>query len=108
MPFRIDPHAERMPDDNSRKTRVEVMPILKGAQFIYENLQDNDMERWSLTLSGQFLRQTGIDGGRFYVVPPIEAHDFLSGFASEGVMDEVRAALSLHEIEYEKSAAPRM
>lgn len=108
MPFRIDPHAERMPEDNSCKRREEILPIQKGAQFIYENLQDSGMERWSLTRAGQFLRQTGIDGSRYYVVPPVEACDFLSGFVREDIMDDLRAALSLHGIEYEKSPAPRM
>ena len=108
MPFRIDPNAAKMPDDYERLTREQVAPLLKGSQFICESIQDNDMERWALSQGGQFVRQTGLEGTRFYVVPPAEAYDTLNGWVEERVMDDLRAALDKHGIEYQKGAAYAM
>jgi hypothetical protein len=108
MQFRIDPQAEKLPEDQERKTYSQVKPILKGAQPVYESIQDNDMERWLLTLGGQFLRQTGIDGGRYFVVPPAEAYDFIRGFASDEVLEAVSETLMHHGIEFTPALRPGM
>jgi hypothetical protein len=105
MRFQIDPHADKLPDDQTRLSFDEVKSILKGAQPICESIQDNDMERWMLTRGGQFLRQTGVDGSRYYIVPSAEAHDFLSGVASEEVIEAVSETLTRHGIEFARGPA---
>jgi hypothetical protein len=107
MPFRIDPNAAQMPDDNERLTRDQVAPLLKGSQFIYESLTDN-VERWMLSAGGQFVRQSGFDGSRYHVVPPSEAYEALDGLAPEARMADLRDVLDRHGIEYQRSAAYAM
>jgi hypothetical protein len=108
MPFRIDPHAEKLPDDQTRRTYDEIKPILKGAQPVCENIQDDGMERWLLTRGGQFLRQTGLDGKLYYVVSPAEAYDFLSGIARDDVMEAVSQTLTRHGIDFAPALRPVM
>lgn len=108
MRFRIDPQAEKMPEDQERMTYNQVKPLLKGAQPIYESILDNGMERLLLTLGGQFLRQTGIDGGRYSVVPSIEAYDFIRSFAPDEVLEAVGETLTQHGIDFAPTLRPGM
>ena len=91
MPFTVDAAAPRMSEDYELLSRVEVASILEGAQLICESVEDDDVERWLLTRGGQFVRNTGEDANRFYVVPPEEAWDYLNDWCDDDVLAEVRA-----------------
>jgi len=78
--------------DFAVKSREEVARILEGEQHICERIENDDVERWSLTRGGQFVvRSTGEDGDRFYVVPPADAWGELDGRCDGDVLAEVQA-----------------
>lgn len=108
MGFRVDLSAPTMPDDTQRLTRPQVEGILAGAHLIHEHFSDNDMERWLLTRAGQFIRQTGVDGGRYHVWPHEEAFDCLAGIATDDEMNKVRDVLSEAGIEIPQHPTLRM
>jgi hypothetical protein len=94
MMIDLDASAPVLDDDCELLNGTDVAGILVGAFEICESIQDNDIERWSLTKAGQFVRECGQDGGRFYVWPENEALDFLDGMVVDEVMNAVRAALA--------------
>lgn len=108
MTFRIDPRAERMPDDNARRTFDEVRPLLRGAQPVCEHIGESDMDRIMLTRGGQFLRQTGIDGKLYSVLPADEAYEIVSAYAQDAVIEQLSETLSQHGIEFAPAMRPGM
>ena len=82
--FGADPDAPRLEGvDGQLLTYLQARPLVQDSRFLCETVQDNDIERWRLSLGGQFVRETGASGGRFYVVPPDEARDMLEGMGLE-------------------------
>lgn len=109
MGLRVDLGAPKLPDDASQRlTQGQISGILAGAHLIHEHISDNDMERWLLTKAGQFVRQTGVDGSRYYVWPHNEAFDFLDGLATDDEMEKVRSALSDAGIDLPHNPSLRM
>ncbi len=104
MPFSVDPSAPRMEADYELRPRWEVANIMEGAQLICESVEDNDVERWLLTRGGQFVRNTGEDGDRFYVVPPVDAWLHLDGWCEDDVLADVKATGAFEDAT--PSAAP--
>lgn len=98
MKFEIDPKAPVLAEDIELMNGMDVADIMVGASLICETIQDNDIDRWSLTRAGQFVRETGEDGGRFYVWPKDEAIDYLDGMVVDEVMDAVKAAVADRQV----------
>lgn len=90
--FQIDRTKPTLPETGERSDRFGVAPILDGAAEICSSRGDEDSEIWHLTSAGQFVRQTGVDEDRFYVVPAPEALEFLQDFADDDVMEDLRSA----------------
>lgn len=83
MDFTIDRSAPTLPETCDRLNAVEIESILPGAIQICRTEQDNDTEAWYFTQAGQFVRVTGSDQDRFYVVPADDARDALEGMLAE-------------------------
>lgn len=88
--FEIDADANRAAEDPQRHAHSDLAHVLGDARFICESVEDNDLERWFLTMGGQFIRETGMGGGRYYVIPADEAEQMLT---SLGVEDHAMAGL---------------
>lgn len=70
-------------------TDEEAKLLAPNARLVCESIQDNDMERWTFTEGGQFLRQTGRS---LYVTDAAYALEFLAGFCDDEVMEKLVAA----------------
>lgn len=82
----------RLSEDNELLSILEVCEIIQGAKVLCESVEDNDIERWYLTRGLQFVRETGVSGGRFYVVPAHEAGRMLDGFIDDGILQNLRSS----------------
>lgn len=90
--FTFDPSLRQIEETAERMNRGQVIGVLQDARFICGSDEDNDVERWYFTRGGQFIRETGDGGGRFYHKTPAEALEYLEDFAAEEVLDELRRA----------------
>ena len=73
-------------DSTRRLDPIEIRPLLVDATPIHSIETDNDKESWFLTRAGQFVRVTGEDLDRCYVMEADEAHDMIG----EDVADHAR------------------
>lgn len=88
--FETDINAPRIEVDEIRElSNEEAATLLDGARDVCESIQDNDMEKWSYSLGGQFIRQTG---KATYVTDAAYAFEFLDGFCDEKVMRQLADA----------------
>jgi len=100
--FLIDADAPTLEADYQLLALQDVLEILPGHQEFMLIATDNDAERWSLTAAGQFLRQTGTDLDRYYVVPADEAFYMLEGTLPDETIIALRNAGAFNDI----TAAP--
>ena len=70
-------------DEDKCYTPQEISDVMEEAILICSSDQDNDKEHWYLTAAGQFIRMTGMDLDRCYVLSEDEARDMLDGFIED-------------------------
>lgn len=82
----ITPGAPTLPETQERLNNLDIEPIMAGAIELCDTEQDNDTETWFYTQGGQFVRRTGADRDRYYVVPRDDAREMLQ---EAGLSDEI-------------------
>lgn len=65
----------------------EIGDALQGAITIYDHESDNDTETMYLTLAGQYVRRTGEDADRFFVLEREDARDLAQGYVDDEDLD---------------------
>lgn len=98
--FSFNTSNRQVEETVERMNRGDVIGVLQDARFICGSDEDNDVERWYFTRGGQFLRETGDGGGRFYYKTPAEALEYLTGFAADEVLEELHAAGAFRDAVY--------
>ena len=98
--FSFDVSLRQIEPTTERMNRGDVIGVLHDARFICGTEEDNDVEKWYLTRGGQFIRETGDGGGRFYYKTPEEALEYLTGFAAEEALEDLRAAGAFRDAVY--------
>lgn len=91
---RLTPDVYRKPEGGPKRLDwYDVKPILLDETALYLHENDNDSEAMYVTAGGQAVRQTGQDGGSFYVVDKEEFVDVASSYLEDAEIEQYAANL---------------
>lgn len=100
--FRLEEVAEQ--DVFRKLTAEEATLALRGARPICSSEQDDDFERFFLTVGGQFVRQTPRS---WFLCAPGHARDLLAGWCADDVLEELVEANAFGDIVSARAAPGR-